>query len=217
MSLILVGQDDPPYVRRVAVALGLLDQPFRQEPLSVFADAAAMAVINPLDRVPSLVLEDGEVLIDSAAILDWLDERVGPGRALLPGAGPERRRQLQIVVLATGTIDKVMAGADERLSRPEPQRWPAWLDRCRAQAERGLAARDEIAAAARDRCPWLGGERIGQADVPVACLMGYVRLADPALLAGDRHAALARLAAACEALPAFAATMPAAYVLPVDG
>ena len=54
----------------------------------MFADFDAMRAINPLGRIPSLVLDDGEVLIDSAAILDWLDQTVGPERALLPPPGP---------------------------------------------------------------------------------------------------------------------------------
>jgi glutathione S-transferase len=70
-----------------------------------------MRATNPLGRIPSLVLDDGEVLIDSAAILDWLDQTVWPERALLPPAAAERRRALRLIKLATGAIDKVGAAA----------------------------------------------------------------------------------------------------------
>src|SRR5262249_51903411 len=91
--MILVGQYDSPYVRRVAVSLRVLGFDYEQDTRSVFGDFESMRQTNPLSRIPSLVVEDGEVLIDSAAILDWLDEIVGPARALLPPAGPERRRR----------------------------------------------------------------------------------------------------------------------------
>jgi len=92
--VILVGQYDSPFVRRVAVSLRLLGFGYEHDTRSVFGDFDSMRRTNPLGRIPSLVLEDGEVLIDSVAILDWLDETVGPGRALLPAEGEARRRVL---------------------------------------------------------------------------------------------------------------------------
>src|SRR5215510_10477708 len=96
--MILVGQYDSPYVRRVAVSLRVLGFDYEHDTRSVFGDFDSMRQTNPLARIPSLVLDDGEVLIDSAAILDWLDETVGPARALQgrPGAAarapPHRTR-----------------------------------------------------------------------------------------------------------------------------
>src|SRR5579859_3242630 len=113
--MILVGQYDSPFVRRVAVSLRVLGFAYEHDTRSVFADFAAMRDINPLGRIPSLVLDDGEVLIDSAAIRDWLDETVGPERALVPPAGIARRSVLRRIVLATGAIDKAGAAAYERL------------------------------------------------------------------------------------------------------
>jgi glutathione S-transferase len=116
--MILVGQYDSPFVRRVAVSLRVLGYAYEHDTRSVFADFAAMRRVNQLGRIPSLVLDDGETLIDSAAILDWLDQSVGPGRALVPAAGPERRRALRRIALATGAVDKVGAAIYERLIRP---------------------------------------------------------------------------------------------------
>ena len=59
---------------------------FEHDTRSVFADFDSMRTTNPLGRIPSLILDDGTTLIDSAAILDWLDQQVGPERALLPPA-----------------------------------------------------------------------------------------------------------------------------------
>ena len=84
--MILVGQYDSPFVRRVAVSLRVLGFAYEHDTRSVFGDFDSMRKTNPLGRIPSLVLDTGEVLIDSGAILDWLDQQVGPGRALVPPA-----------------------------------------------------------------------------------------------------------------------------------
>lgn len=75
--MILVGQYDSPFVRRVAVTLHHYQMPFTRNTLSVFRDARHMQKINPLIRIPTLVLESGETLIDSVAIVDTLDEMKG--------------------------------------------------------------------------------------------------------------------------------------------
>jgi glutathione S-transferase len=201
----LVGQYDSPYVRRVAVSLHLLGLPFARNPISVFADAEAMGRINPLVRVPSLVLDDGETLIDSAAILDHIDEWVGPQRALLPSSGPERRRALRIIGLATGAIDKAGAIAYERLLRPADKVHQPWIDRCRTQLASALRALDALPSS-----PWLLGERIMQPDITEAAMVGYLRLRVPEALPAGHYRNVERLSAACEALPAFVATRPAA-------
>ena len=84
--MILVGQYDSPFVRRVAITLRVLGFPYEHDTRSVFGDFDSMRETNPLGRIPSLILDDGAVLIDSAAICDWLDEQAGPARAD-PGIG----------------------------------------------------------------------------------------------------------------------------------
>ena len=91
--MILVGQYNSPYTRRVAVSLHVLGFDFEHDTRSVFGDFDSLRTTNPLGRVPSLVLADGTTLIDSAAILDWLDQQVGPERALLPPGGPRASRR----------------------------------------------------------------------------------------------------------------------------
>jgi glutathione S-transferase len=81
--MILIGQYDSPFVRRVAIALRLYGLPFEHRPWSTFGDADKIAPFNPLRRVPTLVLDDGEALIESMAILDYLDELVGPDKAMI--------------------------------------------------------------------------------------------------------------------------------------
>src|SRR5262245_58854760 len=137
--MILVGQYDSPFVRRVAVSLRVLGVAYEHDTRSVYGDFDAMQTINPLGRIPSLVLDDGEVLIDSGAILDWLDQEVGPAQALVPAGGIERRRALRRIALATGVVDKVGAAASERIMRPSALRWSDWIARCRTQGAGALA------------------------------------------------------------------------------
>lgn len=204
--MILVGQYDSPYTRRVAVTLGILGIAFEHDTRSVFGDFDSMRTVNPLGRVPSLILPNGTTLIDSAAILDWLDQTVGAERALLPPGGPSRQEALQRIALATGTIDKVMALAYERLIRPAPYRWSDWITRCQIQAESGIAA---LAAHS-----WSADAPVDQARITTACMIRYIRLAGPDLLPPGRYPSLDLLSQRCEALPAFRATYPADYVVP---
>ena len=196
--MILVGQYDSPYVRRVAVSLRVLGFEYEHDMRSVFGDFDSMRQTNPLARIPSLVFDDGEVLIDSAAILDWLDETVGPARALLPRAGPERRRALRLIALATGVMDKAVSSIYERAIRPAPRRWPEWVTRCRTQAAGALSA------LARE--PWPADVRLSQPEITTACTLRYVQMVDPELLPRGRYPSLEALSARCEARPEFQAT-----------
>ncbi len=202
--MILVGQYDSPYVRRVAISLTHLGLPFERSPLSVFGDADAMREINPLGRVPSLVLDDGEALADSAAILDHLDEAVGAARALLPTIGPERRHALQIVALATGAIDKAGAIAYERLLRPADKVHEPWIARNKLQLETTLQA---LEALVPDH-GWFGGDRLMQPDITVAAALGYIRFRSNIAGTVPNLPKLARLSKEAEALPAFSQCLP---------
>ena len=120
-----------PFVRRVAIALRLYGLSFEHRPWSTFGDADKIAAFNPLRRVPTLVLDDGEALIESAAILDYLDELAGPEKAMIAASGPDRRRALKICALATGLGDKAVSLVYERVLRKEPSK--VWVERCEAQ------------------------------------------------------------------------------------
>jgi glutathione S-transferase len=88
--MILIGQYDSPFVRRVAIAMRLYGFAYEHRPWSTFGDADKLGVYNPLRRVPTLVLDDGEVLVESFAMLDYLDELAGPPKALIARGGEAR-------------------------------------------------------------------------------------------------------------------------------
>jgi glutathione S-transferase len=100
--MILIGQYDSPFVRRVGIALTLYGLPFEHRPWSIFADADKIRPYNPLTRVPTLVLDDGDVLIESHLILDHIDSLMPADRVMFPRAEPARRRALKVAALATG-------------------------------------------------------------------------------------------------------------------
>jgi len=204
--MILVGQYDSPFVRRVAVSLRVLGFSYEHDTRSVFADFDAMRRVNPIGRIPSLVLDDGETVIDSAAILDWLDQAVGPERALVPSVGSARRQVLRRMALATGAIEKSGAANYERLIRPSAYRWPDWIERCRTQAA------GAIEALGAETWPEQG--RIDQAQITTACMIRYVRMTDPELIPTGRYPGLDGLSARCEARAEFVATYPAEYGVP---
>lgn len=208
--MILIGQYDSPFVRRVAVALELYGLAYEQRPWSVFGDADKLAVFNPLRRVPTLIADDGVALIESTAILDWLDEQVGPARALIAEAGLERRAALKVCALATGLADKAVSLVYERVIHERST--PVWVDRCRAQIGDVLDALEADRAGRGEH--WFG-DRIGHADIAVTCALRFVREAHPGVFDADRWPALAAHADACEALPAFqAVTQPFVVTLP---
>ena len=204
--MILIGQYDSPYVRRVAVSLRVLGIAHEQAPHSVFRDFDAVREANPLGRVPALILDSGETLIESSAILDWLDEAAGPTRALLPREGAARRQALRRIGLATGINDKGVFLALETYVRPAALRWPDWIARTRAQITGALAALEAE--------PWPEAAPLDQVRITTACTYRYMRLCAPDLVAQGRYPALDALSRRCEALGAFAATWPADYVIP---
>ena len=201
--MILVGQYDSPFVRRVAITLQLYGMPFKRNAISVFGDAAEMGRINPLVRIPSLVLDDGEVLVESGAILDFLDERAGPACALTPRSGSERRHTLQVMAVATGTIDKAGAVVYERHFHTAAAVNKEWVMRLKGQVAGGL-----VWLEGRLGGDWFFGDKLSQADITAGVLLGYLHLRLPEALDDGAYPRLEALSKRCEALPAFVVVRP---------
>jgi len=196
----LLGYYDSPFVRRVGVTLHLYGMPYTHRSLRTVPDADAIRAVNPLGRIPALVLDDGEVLIDSFCIIDWLDEQAGD-RALIPRAGEGRRRVLRLVALAQGATEKYVAAYYERHRRPESHIWQPWLARLEEQVADGLAA---LEAAVRG--PWLLDDALTHADIATACGVLAMRADMPHLAPEGLYPRLDGLVRAAEGLAAFAAT-----------
>jgi glutathione S-transferase len=197
--MILIGQYDSPFVRRVGIVLRLYGLPFEHRAWSAFGDADKIRAYNPLTRVPTLVLDDGDVLTESHAVLDYLDSLVPAAERLFPTAEPARHRALAVAALATGMADKAVSLFYER--RLHGQVSDVWVGRCRTQVATVL----DVLEADRARRPtthW-HGERIGHADIAVACAMRFLGEAHPGLVAMADYPSLAAHAARLEAMPVF--------------
>lgn len=197
--MILIGQYDSPFVRRVGIALRLYGIPFEHRPWSTFGDADKIRPYNPLLRVPTLVLDDGEVLTESHAILDYLDSLVPADRAMFPREEPARHKALRVAALATGLGDKAASLFYEKRMHREISE--TWVERCRAQIRETLAVLEADRAARAST--WWFGETLGHADVAVAVVLRFLTDAHPGLVAIDAYPALAAHAARMEALPVF--------------
>ncbi len=197
--MLLIGQFDSPFVRRVAIALELYGLAYEHRPWSTFGDGEQIAAYNPLRRVPTLVLDDGEVLIESAAILDHLDEVVGPAKALIADSGPARRHALKVCAVATGVADKSVSLLYEGMLHQESSR--VWVERCRTQI--GTALETLEADRSRRPTPYWFGNSIGHADIAVACALRLLREVHPSLFDDRARPALVAHAARCEGLAPF--------------
>ncbi len=197
--MILIGQYDSPFVRRVAIALHHYALPFEHRPWSVWADAEKIARYNPLRRVPTLLLEDDSALLETFAILDAVDELVPAERRLLPPSGPVRRDGLRLSALAGGIADKAVQLLYSSLDLMKPS--AAWTARCHGQVIDTLT-RLEVERAARSTPYWLGAS-LSHADIAFAASYRFTSEAHPDLIAADQFPTLAAQAARCEALPEF--------------
>jgi glutathione S-transferase len=197
--MILIGQYDSPFVRRVGIALTLYGLPFRHEPWSSFGDADKLRAYNPLMRVPTLVLDDGTVLTDSHIILDYLDSLMPVERRMFPVAEPARHRALRIAALATGLGDKAVSlFYEQRLHKEVSDLWAA---RCRAQIGAVLATL-EADRASRPGDFWFG-PAIGHCDIAVAAVLRFIREVHAEHVTMGDYPQLAAHAARLEALPVF--------------
>jgi glutathione S-transferase len=159
---------------------------------------------NPLGRIPALVLDSGEALVDSGAIIDHLDEAYGRDRALTPAAGADRRAVLKVAAIMMGACDKGLHAAYERNRRPPEKLHQPWIDDCIAQVRNALTAVDAMVDPAK---PYLLLGRLTQADVTAVVTERFAR----AGLGVDTDAQMPRLRALTRKLaqePAFRSTEP---------
>jgi len=203
--MLLIGMFDSPFVRPVAVSLKLFGIPFEHGNWSVGRDFERIREFSPLVRVPILVLDDGSALIEGAAILDYLDERVGEDRALLPRSGLERRTALQIAAIATGAAEKGREQIYDRVFRPPEKQHEPWVERCRSQMHGGLAELERICRE-RGNGRWLVTDKITRAEIVLTSAFTFLTESVGLTTESAPYPALRALVARCEALPEFRST-----------
>jgi len=197
--MILIGQYDSSFVRRIGIALTLYGLPFEHRPWSIFGDVDKIQAINPLIRVPTMVLDNGDVIVDSPSMIDHLDGLVAPDLRLLPQAEPERRRAVAVMALATGFADKGAALFYEQQLHDKPSEF--WMERCKRQMVGVLDVLEAKRSGITSRY-WLG-EQFGHADIAVTCAIRHMSEAHPGLVRLENYPALSTHCASMEALPVF--------------
>ena len=199
----LIGVNRSPFTRRVAITLHIYGIAFEQRPVSGFGNRAEVRAANPLGRIPALMLDNGEMLVDSAAIIDHLDEVHGRDRALTPAAGADRRAVLKMAAIMMGACDKGLQAAYERNHHPPEKLHQPWIDDCMAQMANALAMVDVMT---EPDAPYLLLGRLTQADVTAFVAERLARGIgiDTAVLMPRLHALASNLAG----MPPFASTEP---------
>jgi len=129
----LIGMLDSPFVRRTAIALEYLGIPFEHEAVSVFSTFEKFQGINPVVKAPTLVCDDGEVLMDSSLILQFLEDTQARDRSLWPTDPRERQHDVRAVGLALAACEKSAQTIYEKNLRPESHQYAPWLTRVRGQ------------------------------------------------------------------------------------
>lgn len=196
----LIGMLDSPYVRRVAVSLQLLGLPFEHRALSVFRNFEQFQQINPLVKAPTLVCDDGTVLMDSTLILELAECLAAPARSLMPVGITERQQALRVIGLGLAACEKSVQMIYERELRPVEKQHEPWLTRITGQL---LAAFDALEAELLRRP--LAVDSIDQAGITTAVAWRFSHGMLPELLDGARFPTLQRFSESAERLPAFAA------------
>jgi len=202
----LYGRMLSPFVRRVATSLETLGMPYEHVEVAPFDEWERAQAINPVVRIPALELDDGEILIDSAAILDHLDEVAG-AKALTPRSGKPRRDVLKLVAIAVGGMEKTVGAVYENRFHAKEKVEQSWVDRCESQAVSALKALDGLAAKTGPS-GWLYGDAISQADISATIAYSFAAMARPNLGAAEKVPSLAAFAERLEATPAFRKTKP---------
>jgi glutathione S-transferase len=206
MPMILYGRNLSPFARRVAIWCALQGREVERRPLTVAGeDFEKLKEINPVGRVPILVPEDGEPMIETSAIIDWLEDTAPEGRRLIPATGDARRKVMQEMAFGNSVVEKGVALVYEKNRRPEEYQWADWRARLEGQIAGGLA---ELEARAPED-GWLGGEAPNGADICFVIAHDFIKATNPYLLDAG-YPKLKALAGRADSHAAFSETDPTA-------
>jgi glutathione S-transferase len=198
----LIGMLDSPYVRRVAVSLQLLGVRFEHQSLSVFRTYAEFQKINPVVKAPTVVCDDGTVLMDSTLILQYAEALATGGRSLAPADRAALRQSLHLTGVAMAACDKSVQMVYECQLRPGDKQHQPWITRVTEQlhAALGLLERE-----LKQQPLPVASDSIGQAGVAIAITWHFIQQMLPDVVSAADYPALTTFSRQAEALPEFAA------------
>jgi glutathione S-transferase len=202
MAMRLVGMLDSPYVRRVAISLQLLRVPFEHASISVFRTFEQFRPINPVVKAPTLVCDDGTVLMDSTLIIEYAEALADCGKSLMPVDIAERQHALRVIGLALAACEKSVQIIYERQLRPAEKLHEPWVSRVKGQL---LAAYEALESEERRSPLSVTSETINQAGLSAAVAWHFTQQTLPEVVAAERYPALTALSSKAEALAEFVA------------
>lgn len=197
----LIGMLDSPYVRRTALTLAALDLPFAHEPLSVFRHYDAFAAINPVVKAPTVVTDDGVVLLDSTLIIDYALKVLAGGKTLGPADGRLAGLDVRLTGLGLAACEKAVQIVYERQLRPAEKQHQPWLDRVAGQLKAALSSIEADIGGA----DWLLGPPPSVAGITLAVAGTFIAALVPDVVSLADYPRLAALTAAAERTALFRA------------
>lgn len=198
----LIGMLDSPYVRRVAISAKRLGIALEHESVSVFRHFEQFQQINPVVKAPTLVLDDGEVLMDSTLIIDYLEALAEPGRSLMPKGIEQRVRSLRLIGLALAACEKSVQLYYERNLRPAEIQYEPWVERVEGQ----LAAAYSALERELEKHPLKTDGSIDQDGLTLAVAWSFTNLVVPDQVAAAQCPRIAAFTEHAEGLEAFVNT-----------
>jgi glutathione S-transferase len=198
----LIGMLDSPYVRRVAISAKRLGIALEHESVSVFRTFEQFQQINPVVKAPTLVLDDGEVLMDSTLIIDYLEALAGPERSLMPADVELRLRSLRLIGLALAACEKSVQLYYERNLRPEEIQYQPWVDRVEGQ----LAAAYSALEQELEKQPLKTDGLIDQAGITLAVAWSFTHFVVPDQVSNAQFPRIAAFTDYAEGLEVFVST-----------
>lgn len=198
----LIGMLDSPFVRRVAISLQLLGLKFEHQSVSVFSTFAQFQDINPVVKAPSLVCDEGTVLMDSSLILDYAEALAAQstGKSLMPKDIKTRQQALRVIGLAMAACEKSVQIVYERNLRPAEKLHQPWLLRVTGQL---LAAYDLLEAEIEKHPLAVTSETMGQDGVSAGIAWKFTQMMVPEVVRAEGYPLLSAFSAKAEALPEF--------------
>jgi glutathione S-transferase len=181
----LIGSLASPYVRKARIVLAEKKIDYQMVLEDVWAPDTTIYTINPVGKVPCLVMEDGEAIFDSRVICEYADT-LSPVGKLIPQSGRERVEVRCWEALADGVLDAAVLIRIENTQRAEGQRSETWIARQRRKIEEGLDAMSEGLAAK----PWCAHNHFSLADVALGCALGYLSFRMPEINWREKHSNL---------------------------
>lgn len=199
----LIGMLDSPYVRRVAICLKLLKLEFEHQSISVFSSYGAFAKINPVVKAPTLILDNGQRVMDSTVILQYVTTLASPNQQIFPVQPDQCLRAARLTGLALAACEKSSQIIYEHNLRPTEKQYQPWVERVTAQL---LAAYRELEEEFVSNPPQVEAHLLTAADVTVAVAWKFTQMFLAEVVTKAAHPQLQAFSEAAEKLPVFVDT-----------